>query len=155
MCLLFKRATEEDLDEILNIINEVMFTSFKDLVPVDMKRNLIISYEDFCEIYDSLIFLTYKIKGRIKGVAGLDVIGKEKGLVRYVYILPNYQRQGIGQELMSNIEKEAKKEGIKKLNLFTLEQAKWAIEFYKKLGYKIIISRESDMGKYVVMEKKL
>ena len=152
---LIERATEEDLDEILTVINEVMFTSFKDLVPVDMRRNLIITYDDFCDIYESFIFLSYKIKGRIKGVAGLEIIGKEKGLVRYVYILPKYQRQGIGRELMFNIENEAKKESIAKLKLFTLEQATWAIEFYKKIGYRILISRESDMGNYVVMEKEL
>lgn len=152
---MIEKATEEDLDEILNVINEVMFTTFKDIVPEDKKRNLVISYEDFCEIFDSFIFQTYKLKGRIKGVAGLELLGKNKGLIRYVYILPKYQRQGIGKKLMKKIEEEAKNEGLTKLSLFTSEQAKWAIDFYKKLGYEIIVTRESEIGKYVVMEKEL
>jgi len=39
--------------------------------------------------------------------------------------------------------------------LFTLEQAKWAIDFYLKLDYKLIETRESERGKYVVMEKEI
>ncbi|NHJ05752.1 MAG: GNAT family N-acetyltransferase [Candidatus Heimdallarchaeota archaeon] len=152
---MLEKAIEEDLDEILNIINEVMFSSFKHFVPKEHIRNLIITYDDFSEIYNQIIFFVYRIKGKICGVAGLEILNNKKGLLRYVYILPKHQQTGIGTKLVKKIEEIAIKEGLTKLSLFTLEQAKWAIDFYLKLDYKLIETRESEMGKYVVMEKEI
>jgi len=51
-----------------------------------------------------------------------------------VYVNPSKRGQGIGSKLVEHVMCEAKKNGVKKLYLFTPDQAK----FYEKLGWQLM-----------------
>ncbi|NRB10452.1 MAG: GNAT family N-acetyltransferase [Rickettsiaceae bacterium] len=56
--------------------------------------------------------------------------------LRLLWIDDNYRTQGIGKKLLSLLDEEAHKEGIRKIFVDTYQfQAK---EFYEKLEYKVI-----------------
>ena len=65
---------------------------------------------------------------RILGTAGL-----ENNYVFSVFVDPTYHGKGIGQMLMTHIERAAGKRGMDKL---TLASSLTAVGFYEKLGYK-------------------
>lgn len=81
------------------------------------------------------------LEGRIVGVAALEVLATclgPVGVATRVYVLPEFQRKGIGTALMSEIERMAKEHGAKEIHIWTDPKATWAVSFYKKLGYQEI-----------------
>ncbi|MHA1384663.1 MAG: GNAT family N-acetyltransferase [Candidatus Helarchaeota archaeon] len=56
----------------------------------------------------------------------------------HIDILEDYQRQGIGSQLMKKFEDRMRKLGVKGIHLGTSEGNFKAVPFYKKWGYKII-----------------
>lgn len=78
------------------------------------------------------------------------------GYVRFVYILPEHQRKGIGTSLVTYIEVEARKLGLRKLIVPYVDvNAYWAINFYIKLGFKVVEKREKPWGYDLFFEKEL
>lgn len=55
-----------------------------------------------------------------------------------LYIDPQFQRQGVGEKLLNEVEKAAQETGCKLVALETHKSADWAINFYKKRGYEIV-----------------
>src|SRR3989344_4106288 len=63
---------------------------------------------------------------------------RQRTLVKIESILvsPEFQNQGIGQELMTKVEEWAEKKGIKEIELGVFGFNENAISFYEKTGYK-------------------
>jgi len=100
-------------------------------------------------------FYVYKSGGRIVGVAALEVKGKGRGRIHWVYILPEYQRRGIGTALVRYVEQKAKEIGLKRLRLLTVGQAEWAVSFYERLGYVLADKVERPWGFDLFLEKEI
>lgn len=56
-------------------------------------------------------------------------------LVRGLFVLPEYQRKGIGETLFRHLEELARKDSVKELMLLAHKQAHWAVSFYEKHGF--------------------
>lgn len=56
---------------------------------------------------------------------------------------------------MTYLEQQAREIGLRSLRLLTVENAIWAVNFYKKLGYDLTEKIEMPLGFDVFMEKKL
>jgi N-acetylglutamate synthase-like GNAT family acetyltransferase len=102
-----------------------------------------------------MTFHVYRTEGRIVGVAALEVESDERGRVRWVYILPEYQRRGVGTALVAHLEQEAGEIGLKKLRLLAVGLADWALSFYNKSGYHLTDKIERPWGFDVFLEKEL
>jgi GNAT superfamily N-acetyltransferase len=98
------------------------------------------SYGELEEEFKRKSFYVCELEGRIVGVAASEVPGQspEVGIVTRMYVLPEFQREGIGTALISEIENIAKEQGIREILIPTDPKARWAISFYKKMGYKEI-----------------
>ena len=102
-------------------------------------------------IKNNLVFCVFD-KEKLIGAIMLDY---NKKTLNSLYLKPSYIGKGIGKELIEFIEKEAKKNGIRELKLFP---TKFAIKFYKKLGYKItrrFIGTENGGFPVIEMKKRL
>ena len=73
--------------------------------------------------------------GEIIGIGRLHKISSDTHQVRYFAIHKNYRREGLGSYLMKDLEQIAVKN---KSNYITLNARDNAINFYKKLGYKVL-----------------
>ena len=102
-----------------------------------------------------MTFYVYKSKASIVGVAALAVESLDAGKIRWVYVLPAHQRQGIGTALLTHVERQARELGLQRLWLVTSEKAMWAISLYHKLGYALSERIERPWGFNVRMEKDL
>ncbi len=64
---------------------------------------------------------------------------KEKwSYISDIYILPEYRRKGIGKALINYLEEILRKNGINKIRLLVWGENIPALEFYKKLDFKIV-----------------
>ena len=84
---------------------------------------------------------------------------KKKGVAHFgqFAVLPEYQKQGIGNFMMNLVEDRAKKEGDVELSLDTAEGAEHLIKYYKQRGYRFIEYVKWEVTNYrsVIMSKSL
>ncbi len=71
----------------------------------------------------------------IVGAARLDLKEGDQAVVRTVAIRTDFQRQGLGRELMSGVESFARDRGIRSL---TVNAARDAVEFYRRSGWSMV-----------------
>ena len=88
------------------------------------------------------------------GVGCIHEIEDGVGRIRFMGIDDDYQKQGIGQAIVKLLEENAKSNKWNKVRLWAREIA---IDFYLKLGYKIIADGELLFGviKHKIMEKDI
>ena len=152
---MIERASEEHAKKILYVINESNRKAYKDIIPEEHFREPVLSIEELLQDFSRMSFYVYRHEGEIVGVAALHVLDEDTGRIRWVYVLPEFQRKGIGTALVTYVEHEAQKLGLKKLWLMTAEKAYWAINFYNKLGYRQKRRIERPWGNDLIMEKKI
>jgi N-acetylglutamate synthase-like GNAT family acetyltransferase len=100
-------------------------------------------------------FYVYEADETIIGVSAIEKKCEDQGELKWIYVLPERQRKGIGTKLVRHLEGVAKDLCLSEMTLFTDEKATWAINFYKKMGYKQIDKRKLPWGHDIMMKKKL
>lgn len=83
-----------------------------------------------CHVAD---FLVLRDSGKLFGCIGLEMYG-ENGLLRSLVVERSKQKIGLGQQLVSALEKYAHKNNIQRLYLLTTTAAK----FFEKCGYQLV-----------------
>lgn len=106
-----------------------------EIIKTDFKEN---------DMYVSIV--NNKVVGFV--MVMLDSGIKDQLWINEIWILRDYQGQGVGKSLMSRIEKSYKEKGISIFKLVAHTQRGGAVDFYKKLKYHI----DNSM---VYMEKRL
>lgn len=114
-------ATTQDVDAIYELIK---IYSDKEIV---LPRSILSIYQQLQCLY------VVKDNGKVVGVAGLHVLGKDLAEVRSLVVDPNYQKKGIGRMLVEHIIKESPKLGVDRLISLTYQ-----VEFFKRLGFSVI-----------------
>jgi amino-acid N-acetyltransferase len=85
--------------------------------------------------------------GPIIGVAALHVFWKDLGEIRSVVVLRDFQKRGIGTELIKECIKEADSMGLRKVFALTTRP-----DFFKRLGFRIVPNE--DLPKIIWSECK-
>jgi len=153
---MIREASVDDVDRIVEVINLSNYYAYRDIIPPEYFKHPIVTRDEILRDMMKMKFYVYEAGGRIIGVAALQPeLGERVGIVRWVYIHPEYQRRGIGTTLMKHIESIAMNLNLEKLRLVTHEKAYWAIKFYEKLGYRIVGYIQRTAWRDIVMEKKL
>lgn len=152
---MIEKACFDDAAEILLVINTSNREAYKNMIPQEHFKEPVLSLDKLLEDLERMTFYIYKGEGRTVGVAALQIESGETGRIRWVYILPKYQRKGIGTALVTYLERKAREIGLRRLRLLTIGRANWAVNFYKKLGYNLADKIERPWGFDVFMEKDL
>jgi N-acetylglutamate synthase-like GNAT family acetyltransferase len=148
------RADIKDLEAILLVINKSNSEAYRKIIPPEYFKEPVLSIDELMEDFRRMTFYAYKVEENAVGVAALKVVGDDVGQIRWVYILPEYQRKGVGTSIMEYIENEAKKMRLKKLIVPDVhEKAYWARNFYTKLGYTLVGRTPRPWGDNVIYEK--
>lgn len=85
------------------------------------------------ELEDESIHRLAIINNRIIAVGRLHFINAEKAQIRYMAVIPEFQQQGIGQQILHSLELAAIQKNIKTITLNAREKA---THFYEKNLYK-------------------
>lgn len=148
-------AEAKDLEEMLFVINESNRKHYRAIIPQEYFKEPVLTFDEILKEFEKMDFYFCKVEKKIAGVAGLEIKEEGLGQVRWVYVLPEYQRKGIGMALIRHIEDEAKKSGIKRLIIMATEKAYWAKNFYLRLEYRMGDKIQRPWGCDVVFEKTL
>jgi N-acetylglutamate synthase-like GNAT family acetyltransferase len=109
------RADIKDLEAILFVINKSNSEAYRKIIPPEYFKEPVLSIAELIEDFRKMTFYAYKVEENTVGVAALKVVDDDVGQIRWVYILPERQRKGVGTSIMKHIENEAKKMRLKKL----------------------------------------
>jgi N-acetylglutamate synthase-like GNAT family acetyltransferase len=150
-----EEARPENTNEILSVINTSNRTAFRSIIPEPHFRDPVLSLPELLNDLRRMVFYVYRCENKIVGVVAFHVEAEQVGRIRWLYILPGYQRQGIGTALVTHLESRASEMGIKRLRLLTVGKANWAIGFYTKRGYRLTDRIERSWGHDVYMEKEM
>jgi len=91
-----------------------------------------------------MTFFGWEEGRRIVGVIGFQPV-KDVTLVRHAYVLPDYQRKGIGTKLLNHVRQKTK---TKHLLVGTWADVTWAIRFYQKHGFELMPDKDELLRKY-------
>jgi putative acetyltransferase len=81
-------------------------------------------------------FLVVIEKGEIIGTGALRRMEEEVGEIKRLWLLPAYQRQGLGYQVMVRLLAEARQRGYAKVRLATSPKYQVrAYQFYRQLGF--------------------
>jgi len=141
------------------MINTTNRLFYRGIVPPERFKDPFMTPEELEEELERKDFYIFELEGRIVGVAAFETATTRfgtAGIVTRMYVLPQFQRRGIGTALIAEIERMAKKLGIEEILIWTDPKATWAISFYKKAGYgdAAIDARITKHGKELLVLRK-
>jgi GNAT superfamily N-acetyltransferase len=122
-----------------HIINEAA-QAYKGVIPADCWHEPYMPAEELSgELEAGVAFWGYELAGRLAGVMGRQDRGKVV-LIRHAYVLPAYQRRGIGAALLQHL----KQHEAKPMLVGTWAAADWAVQFYEKHGFRLVSPEEKE-----------
>ncbi len=134
--LIIRKATENDIPQILNLIKELaVFEKLSQYVTADeaiLKENIFGS-KRYAEV------VLAEFEGNLAGQAIFfynfsTFQGKPGIYLEDLYVRPAYRKKGIGNELLKYLINLAKSKNCGRVQWIVLDWNKSAIEFYKKIG---------------------
>lgn len=150
------RAASKDVESILFVINKSNSEAYGKIIPPKYFKEPVLTLRNLLEDFEEMTFYTYKVEESTVGVAALKILNDQVGQIRWVYVLPEHQRKGVGSSLINYIENQAKKMKLKKLMVSSVhEKAYWARNFYEKLCYKMVGKKPRPWGDEVIYEKNV
>ena len=86
------------------------------------------------EMDDGVAFWGYEERGKLVGVMGFQQV-QDVTLIRHAYVVTGSQKGGIGSRLLSHLRKLTSGPVL----IGTWSDAVWAIGFYEKPGFRIVV----------------
>ena len=146
----FEQATLLDAEQIL-ALQKLAYRSEAALYEDDALPPLLQTLEELREEFEAQVFLKASAEERIVGSVRAFVQDSTCFIGRLI-VHPQFQGQGIGSALMTEIERRFEAE---RLELFTGHKSEGNIRLYEKLGYASFKTQKlTDTLSLVFMEKR-
>ena len=152
-----RKATADDSRGIAKVHVDSWRSSYADVVPPEVLSGL--SYADRQRMWDGALssptedkhcYVAETSDDRIVGFAcgGLVSEGWEtyEGEIYSIYLLEDYQRGGLGRQLLLSTARQMKDDGIESLLLWVFEKNLGARRFYESLGGELIGRKKIRIG---------
>ena len=134
---MIRKCAEADFEVILEIINDAA-EAYKGIIPADRWHEPYMTRDELKhEIESGVSFWGLEDGNRLIGVMGIQDRG-EVTLIRHAYVRSSHRNRGIGTRLLRTLESTSDKPIL----VGTWADAKWAITFYQKNGYKLLSKEE-------------
>ena len=127
------------MDVIFEIINDSA-KAYEGVIPDDCLHDPYMSMDALeHEIEAGVLFWGYEEGGVLEGVMGIQDKG-DVVLIRHAYVRTSRRNLGIGARLLGHLESTT----AKPILIGTWTAAHWAISFYEKNGYRLLVPAEKD-----------
>jgi len=133
----------EDTNRIYFIINEAA-RAYESIIPADCYHQPYMPIEELEREMKRMAFFGWEVGGELVGVTGFEPI-KDVTLIRHSYVLPGWQRQGIGSRLLEYLMGLV---NTHRLLVGTWVDAFWAIDFYEKHGFRLLPDKDDLLKTY-------
>jgi len=132
-----------DTERIYFIINEAA-KAYEGVIPADCYHQPYMPMDELKQEMKRMTFLGWQVNGELVGVMGFEPI-KDVTLVRHAYVLPPWQKQGIGSKLLNHLKELA---NTSRLLVGMWTDAHWAIAFYNKHGFNLLPDKDELLKTY-------
>jgi len=129
--------------EIYSIINEAA-KAYQGVIPADRYHQPYMPMAELKREMKQMTFFGEEINGELVGVMGFQPV-RNITLIRHAYVLPQWQRQGIGSSLLDYLEQLV---ATPRLLVGTWAEARWAIAFYQKHGFQLMPDKDELLRTY-------
>jgi len=126
-------SKKSDFKDIFDIINDAA-SAYKGIIPTDRWHEPYMSEQELqAQIEDGIKFWCYIDNDNIMGVMGIQE-KSDVTLIRHAYVRTTARNKGIGSKLLNHLSELT----TKPILIGTWADATWAINFYKKYGFKLV-----------------
>jgi len=132
-----------DAERIHFIINEAA-KAYQGVIPADCYHQPYMPMDELKQEMKRMTFFGWQVNGELVGVIGFEPI-KDVTLVRHAYVLPPWQKQGIGSKLLNHLKELV---NTSRLLVGMWADAPWAITFYKKRGFNLLPDKDELLKTY-------
>jgi GNAT superfamily N-acetyltransferase len=133
----------KDFERIYQIINEAA-RAYEGVIPVDCYHQPYMPEAELKRELKRMTFFGWEENTELVGVMGLEPV-KNVSLIRHAYVLPQWQKRGIGSKLLEYVE--GRFTGTRLL-VGMWADAYWAMEFYKKHGFRLLPDKDNLLRTY-------
>lgn len=155
-----RKAEIADAEGIARVHVDSWRTTYKGIMPDEYLANL--SYEKRGRMWKNILsaetnetfsnFIMYVAENEDKEIIGFVSGGEKvkddhgyKGELSGIYLLKEYQKQGIGRKLLSIFAENLYASGVESVNLWVLSQNNSRL-FYEKMGAEKVLEKEISIG---------
>jgi GNAT superfamily N-acetyltransferase len=116
--------------------------AYRGVIPADCWHEPYMPEQDLAkEIQAGVTFWGCERDGQLVGVMGIQSV-KDVELIRHAYVLPAYQKHGIGRELLRHLLSLTQR----RILVGTWADATWALRFYQRHGFELApAERKNDL----------
>ena len=137
---MIRKLSFSDFDSILEVINDAA-QAYKGVIPKDRWKEPYMPADELRgEIEAGVIFYGWVEDELIVGVMGTQAV-KDTTLIRHSYVLPKYQRRGIGGKLLKHLINLVY---TPEILVGTWADVIWAINFYEEHSFELVSREEKD-----------
>lgn len=134
-----RRYRDGDIDAVFAVINEAA-QRYRGAIPADRWHEPYMPMAELeSEIAHGVQFWIGEEDTNVLGVMGMQDKG-DVMLVRHAYVATATQRRGVGTKLLHHVQALAKKPVL----IGTWAAATWAIDFYRRNGFRVVSPAEKD-----------
>jgi GNAT superfamily N-acetyltransferase len=132
-----------DRDRLYFIINEAA-RAYEGVIPSDCYHQPYMTMDALEQEMKQMTFFGWEVNKELVGIMGFQLI-KDVTLIRHAYVLPQWQKQGIGSRLLGHLK------GLvttSRLLVGTWVDVPWAITFYQKHGFNLLPNKDELLKTY-------
>lgn len=140
---MIRSCQASDAGSIYFIINRAA-EAYEGIIPADCYHQPYMPVEELEQAMKQMTFFGWEVNDEFVGVMGFQPI-KDVTLIRHAYVLPQWQRQGIGNKLLNHLRSLVT---TSRLLVGTWADAHRAIAFYKKHGFSLLPDKDELLKAY-------
>ncbi len=140
---MIRDLSSREIQEIFEIINKSA-VAYQGHIPGDCYHEPYMPLKELRHEMRSMTFFGWWPGDKLLGVMGFQPV-KDVTLLRHAYVLPGYQRSGIGQVLLNHLKQITQS---RYLLVGTWADATWAVAFYQKHGFKFMPDKDELLIRY-------
>jgi len=140
---MIRELSAEDEPAIYDVINQAA-KAYQGVIPDDRYHEPYMPREELRHEMKNMAFFGWEEEGTLVGVMGFQPVA-EVTLIRHAYVLPDYQKKGIGARLLNHLMQMTES---KQLLVGTWADATWAIDFYRKHGFTFMPDKDELLRRY-------
>jgi GNAT superfamily N-acetyltransferase len=140
---MIRRCQNGDAGRIYHIINEAA-KAYDGIIPSDCYHQPYMPPEELQQEMKRVTFYGWEVNSELVGIMGIEPV-KDVTLIRHAYVLPQWQKQGIGHKLLSHLKSLTT---TPYLLVGTWAAAHWAIDFYRKHSFNLLPDKDKLLADY-------
>jgi N-acetylglutamate synthase-like GNAT family acetyltransferase len=148
---MISRCEEKDFNEIYEIINDAA-SAYRGIIPADRWHEPYMTKDELKrQMDDGVQFWCYTEDDKIIGIMGIQ-LKKDVTLIRHAYVRTTERKKGVGTKLLEHLCTLSTTPVL----IGTWADAKWAIEFYQKHGFRLLPEPEKNylLSKYWIIPQR-